>query len=277
FQPALPARPSCAHARHPPRRAASPRALGPGAGARSRATSSGSWGRGRWASRPSPLCPGPPTAPSGPRRRTPRHSHPPRAPRSHADDAGSSACVSLCLCCPMWRFLVMATSWLKRLRKWKSRPAGRRRPARARLGIEALEAREVPTVFAGVNGFGQLVVSTDNSDDVTIDHTVTALGPTTLVNGSQFPDAEISSIQVQGGFTHVNILATVKALTADGELVVNVGKISGTTNTGTLQRILAPLSLGVDGGVTLDDSNDPTGRNVTLNVVNEVGSVTNMS
>jgi hypothetical protein len=44
-----------------------------------------------------------------------------------------------------------------------------------------------------------------------------------------------------------------------------------------MQNILAPLSLGTAGVVQLDDSGDPTGRNVTLNVVNNVAQVTNMA
>jgi hypothetical protein len=39
----------------------------------------------------------------------------------------------------------MCPSWLKQLFPKKSRPASRRRPARVRLGLEALEAREVPS------------------------------------------------------------------------------------------------------------------------------------
>jgi hypothetical protein len=170
----------------------------------------------------------------------------------------------------------MATSWFKRLRKGKSRPAGRRRPARARLGVEALEVREVPTVSAAVNPAGVLVVSTDSGDDVTIDHVIGPLGPATTVNGRQFPDVQMNSIQLQGGFLNVFIPATVKPLTADGEGAVIVGS-DGTPNTGNMQRIQAQLSLGSDNFVTLDDSNDPFGRNVTLNVVNEVVQVTNMA
>src|SRR5262249_7632950 len=103
-----------------------------------------------------------------------------------------------------WRLLLMATSWFKRLRKWKARPAGRCRPARARLGVEALEAREVPTVQSFVDGAGVLQVSPGTSiDEVAIDHTVTSQGPTTLVNQQPFADFRFSSIHIQGGFTNV--------------------------------------------------------------------------
>jgi hypothetical protein len=165
------------------------------------------------------------------------------------------------------------------LRQWKARPAGRRRPARARLGLEALESRLVPTVFSSVDGVGVLQVSTNSGDNVTIDHMVTSQGPTTLVSGRQIPDFEFSSIHIQGGFNDVNILATSKPLTADDNSHFDVGNadfgVGG--QPGNMQNILAPLSLGTAGVVQLDDSGDPTGRNVTLNVVNNVAQVTNMA
>src|SRR5262249_33664825 len=68
-----------------------------------------------------------------------------------------------------------------------------------------------------------------------------------------------------------------KPLTADGEAFVDVGSIDPTTKTGTMQNILAPVSITSPVVVELDDSNDPTGRNVTVNVVNEVVQVTNMA
>jgi hypothetical protein len=178
----------------------------------------------------------------------------------------------------------MATSWFKRLRQWEARPAGRRRPARARLGIEALEVREVPTVHAFVDTAGVLQVSTDNSDDVTINHIVTQSGPVATVTNANNPanqfafhDFQYSSIHIQGGFDKVNILATVKPLTADDNSFITVGSVNTGTKTGTLQNIRAPLSLGTAVPVQLDDSADPTGRNVTLNVVNNVVQVTNMA
>jgi hypothetical protein len=170
----------------------------------------------------------------------------------------------------------MATSWWNRLLKRKSRPAARRRPARARLGIEALESRLVPTVFFGVDGAGVLQVSTNNNDNVTINHTITSLGPTTLVNQQLFPDFEFSSIHIQGGFNDVNILATSKPLAADDNGNFFLGSIAFTSR-GNMQNILAPLSLGTATEVFLDDRADPTGRNVTLNVVNNVAQVTNMA
>src|SRR5262245_30594817 len=46
-----------------------------------------------------------------------------------------------------WRFLLMALSWLQRLRKTKSRPGPRKAPRRW-LGIETLEDRLAPVVGA---------------------------------------------------------------------------------------------------------------------------------
>src|SRR5262249_19960407 len=155
----------------------------------------------------------------------------------------------------------------KQLFSKKSRPASRRRPARVRLGLEALEAREVPAVSAFVDGFGVLEVATNNHDDVTIDHTTTALGPTTLGNGRQFPDFHVSTPHTQGefglfqdAFFNVNILATSKPLTADDSTVFNVGTTNGhvSTGTGNMHNILAPLSLGTADIANLDDSGDPT-------------------
>jgi hypothetical protein len=171
----------------------------------------------------------------------------------------------------------MATSLWKGFLKSLSRPAAPRRPERVRLAVESLETRLVPTVFFGVDGAGILQISTNNGDDVTIDHTITSFGPTTLVNQQPFPDFHFSSIHIQGGFNKVNILATSKPLTADDNNFFEVGSVDSSTRTGTMQNILAPLSLGTASVVKLDDTADPTGRNITLNVVNNVAQVTNMA
>jgi hypothetical protein len=177
----------------------------------------------------------------------------------------------------------MATSWFKRLRQGKSRPAGRRRPARARLGLEALEAREVPTVHSFVDTTGVLQVSTDSGDDVTIDRQITQLAPFVTVNGRQFLEGNITNIQIQSGFRNVEILAAARPLSADGEHSVTVGSTNVnsfgvvTSGSGTMQNIRAPLSLGTDTIVNLDDDIDPIGRNVTLNVVDGVVQVDNMA
>jgi hypothetical protein len=157
----------------------------------------------------------------------------------------------------------MFPHWFKRVSPKKSRPAPRRRrPARVQLGIEALEERAVPTVSAVVSG-GELVVSTNASTDtVSIDHKLATSGPVTFVNGRSFADSRITrDIHIQSGFETVNILATAKAVNFDGEAsFVNVGKA------GSMQGITAPVSLGADFGVTLDDSADPTGQNVGMTI-----------
>ena len=69
----------------------------------------------------------------------------------------------------------MALSWFNRLFTSNSRPAARRRPARVPLGVEVLEAREVPTIHAFVDGSGSLEISTDvqrGGDNVTINRVV---------------------------------------------------------------------------------------------------------
>ena len=62
----------------------------------------------------------------------------------------------------------MTPSWWNRLFKTKSRPAARRRPARARLGLEALESRDLMSVSAGVVN-GQLLVTAAAGDTITVD------------------------------------------------------------------------------------------------------------
>jgi hypothetical protein len=173
--------------------------------------------------------------------------------------------------------------WLKALFPKKSRPASRgRRPNRVRLGLEQLETRLVPTVFASVDSAGILQVSTDNNENVRIDHTVTVLGPTTTVTSfgpttqRQFPDFQLTGIHIQGGFFDVAIVATSKPLTADAEENVTVGNFAG-TGLGNMQNIQAPVSLTNVNHVTLDDGNGPPTQNATVNVVNEVVQVTGLA
>src|SRR5262249_28628876 len=124
----------------------------------------------------------------------------------------------------------MFRHWSSRVFQTKSRPAPRRRPARPRLGIEQLESREGPTIMAGITPSGQLLV-TDTSavDTVTLDHS----GSNTFVNGVPFADSLITNgilIQVGSGVGNldtVNLLATVKRVTVDGQAdvaAVNLGK-----------------------------------------------------
>src|SRR5262249_15359682 len=139
-----------------------------------------------------------------------------------------------------------------------------------RLGLEGLETRLVPTVFTSISG-GQLHVTTDSflpSDDVSIDH----VNGFTFVNQAAFPDASITNgIQIDGGFAEVDILATINPVTPDANASVKVGKA------GSMQGILASLSLGSDDVIELNDSADQFGKNVTMNVVDGVVNVTDLT
>jgi hypothetical protein len=161
----------------------------------------------------------------------------------------------------------MAISWFNRLLSPKSRPASRRRPPRARLRLELMEAREVPTVTAVVTAAGVMQVShNDSSDTVSIDHVVLNNQGFTSVNGTfLFKDGSFKNgIHIDGGLDTLNILATTSKVTVDGGVdQVHVGKA------GSMQGIQAPVDLGTgDLAVTLDDSADPNAQYAVLNVVN---------
>ena len=102
----------------------------------------------------------------------------------------------------------MALSWFNRLFTSNSRPAARRRPARVQLRVEALEAREVPTVHAFVDGSGSLEILTDvqgGGDNVTINRVVNPSGPFVIVNGVEFPEGGLQAIHVLDGFQNVSV------------------------------------------------------------------------
>src|SRR5262245_26991932 len=184
----------------------------------------------------------------------------------------------------------MALSWFDRLLKTKSRPAPRRRPAHARLGVEALETRLVPTVVSVLTPAGQLLVSdTSAVDTVTLDHS----GSTTFVNGVGFADSLITNgilIQVGSGVGNldtVNILATAKPVTVNGQADVGAVNLGGKAGIGA-QGIVAPVSLTNLGAkdftgsphfydLTVDDSANPFGRTVTLNAGTDTGTITNLA
>jgi hypothetical protein len=163
----------------------------------------------------------------------------------------------------------MPKSIWTRLFRTKSRPAAQR--PRTRLGLEALEAREVPAVFA-FPASGQVVVGTTASTDtVTIDHQLINNKPFTVVNGIVFADGSITNgIHIQSGFRTVNILATSKDVTFDGgALNVNVGK------NGDMSGIAAEVDLGASTAVTLDDSKNPIGLDLGGDVtVDDTGGQT---
>jgi hypothetical protein len=110
----------------------------------------------------------------------------------------------------------MALSLFDRLLKSKSRTALHRRPARARLGLEALERREMLTVTSGINN-GVLVVNGDSTGNtITVDH----VGNTTVVNGVGFADSQIANnIQIKSGTGNdrVKILHTVNPVEIKGQ------------------------------------------------------------
>src|SRR5262249_13138727 len=82
-----------------------------------------------------------------------------------------------------------------------------------------------------------------------------------------------------GNFDTVNIFATVKPVTVDGQFDIgdfNLGK------SGSTQGILAPVNMinfngNHTGSILIDDSADPGSRNVTMNVVNGVGTITGIT
>jgi hypothetical protein len=178
----------------------------------------------------------------------------------------------------------MSMPWWKRMLKASQRPpaGGRRgRPTPVRPRIEELERREVPTVFASIVD-GQLrITDTSDVDTVTLGH----FANITSVGSLNFLDSAITNgilIQVGSGVGHfdtVNIQAAVKPVTVDGQFdlaAVNIGKA------GSTQGILAPVNIihlngDRTGEVNLDDSADTVGRTVTLNVVDDVGTLTGLA
>src|SRR5262249_37352717 len=122
----------------------------------------------------------------------------------------------------------MALSLFDRLLKSKSRTVSRRRPARARLGLEALERRELLTVTPNIQS-GFLVVSGDSSGNtitvvlaghssantITVAHT----GSTTIINAAGFADSQITNdIQINSGSGNdkIKLLPTVKPVDIKG-------------------------------------------------------------
>src|SRR5262249_31939935 len=133
---------------------------------------------------------------------------------------------------------------------------------------------------------GQLqVTDTSAVDVVTLDHA----GTTTFVNGVRFFDSAITNgIQITvgsgvGSTDTVNIRASVKPVTVDGQ--ADLGFVTLGAN-GSVQGILAPVSFSnflpegfLDGGgdVTVNDSADPIGRTVTLDVANGTTILSNLA
>src|SRR5262245_49278829 len=143
---------------------------------------------------------------------------------------------------------------------WKRLPKSGSRPARARLGVEALETRLVPSFTTNLVN-GQLQVTGDGTGNIiTLDHS----GGNTLVIDrtgnivAGFGDAQITagiSIKSGSGNDTVNIRAAAEPVTLDGVNgldTVTVGK------GGNMQAIRAPVKIINPAGRTalnLDDSN----------------------
>jgi hypothetical protein len=154
--------------------------------------------------------------------------------------------------------------------KAKSRPAARRRPARAQLGVEALEARDLMSVSAGIVN-GQLLVTGAAFDTITVDHSQgsTILSGTGL-NATSFLDSQITNgIVIQPGTNDtVNILgeATATAIEGQGDqasLTVHVGK------NGSLAGVLGNLNIfNANHGLFLDveDAFGSAAPNVTMGI-----------
>jgi hypothetical protein len=181
----------------------------------------------------------------------------------------------------------MSQSMWKRMLKSKARSAPRGR--RVRPSVEALDGRLLLTVFAQFSVNGQLKITDNNlSDVITLDHS----GSNTFVNGSAFPDAQITNgilIQVGSGVgvaDKVNIMATVKPVTVDGQFDVddvNMGK------NGSMRGIQAPVTMTDIGTgslilghedfftMTMDDSADTVAQNVTITTVNGFVSISNLA
>jgi hypothetical protein len=149
--------------------------------------------------------------------------------------------------------------WVKKLFPKKSRPAPRsRRPNRVRLGLEALETRDLMSVSAGIFN-GQLVVTGDNSgNNITVDHTLTAAQ--TIVNGQSFFDSQIGNgIVINSGFGNDTVLirASKLAVTVNGQ----GGSDIVTIGDGTLARIFGEVHVTNTFAFTdliVNDANDNT-------------------
>jgi hypothetical protein len=177
--------------------------------------------------------------------------------------------------------------------KFWSAPRGRRARNVARPQIEGLEQRLALSVYTNVIA-GQLVITNDASDTITLDH----VGSDTVVNGAYVPDDWITqgiSIDVNsqpGSLSSIYILANAKPITVHGgnnvssvnlgNLVDGVQDIDANVDLHDLGRgAYGPLNgIGTAHGFQLnvDDRADTAAKqNITLNLVNGVGSISNLA
>jgi hypothetical protein len=147
------------------------------------------------------------------------------------------------------------------------------RPAAARLGVEALETRLVPTVTVGLVN-GQLQAIGDNAGNLVV---VQHSGSNTVINGQSFADSAITNgilIQSGKGSDTVLIESTVKAITVqgqDGADKVTLG------DGGKLAGIVAPVTVKNTASftaLTVDDANDTSSSSFSMNVGSDgVGTI----
>jgi hypothetical protein len=176
----------------------------------------------------------------------------------------------------------MALSWFNRLLKSSSRPAVRRRPARVRLGLEALERRDLMSVLASVVN-GQLLVSGESlGDTITVDHSQAAtLVSGTGLNTTSFPDSSITNgiliLPAPSGST-VNILAEAASTTIDGGRGGFTAKVGKNGSLAGVQGSLSLINLVPDSlFLNVDDSAGPAAPNVTMGASNGVGFVSGLT
>jgi hypothetical protein len=173
----------------------------------------------------------------------------------------------------------------------KYRPSQRRaaaskvvRPRRGQLWLEALEARETPTVDAFVFGTQlNIVCFNDAVNTVKVDHS-SATGRA-LISGTgltaQFNDTDYDRIAIWGGDlgTTTTILANVRDLTVvdahEGD-VVNIGGDDLWSTPNSVQKIGGNLTIaakdGVHNIVNVYDNQDDGFRTATLRRVYSAGS-----
>jgi hypothetical protein len=166
---------------------------------------------------------------------------------------------------------------VKQLFPKKSRPTprgGREQSASRRPRLEELEPRVVMDVSAHIVS-GQLVVNDAPGihSIITLDH----IGSNTFVNGQPFADAKITRGIVMNLGSHSNdltISATVKPVTVDGG-----GELKDTLVGRFGAAIQAPVSFkNIVGVLQIDDSlNTGVGKNVTMNVVNGIVTVSGLT
>ncbi|HEX8911692.1 MAG TPA: hypothetical protein VF796_04985 [Humisphaera sp.] len=177
-----------------------------------------------------------------------------------------------------------------KLFKKPSSPAAARRPhaAIARPAVEPLEARELFSVTANVEGGNLIVRGDDQYNTINIDHA----GSTTYVNGKPTADAAFNEIYVYTGgqpdmfsaHEKVNVLATARDvyvygqgggfITLPASLDVKIGKAGRTA--GVVGDVFVH-NAAFGGRITVDDSANPNPRNAAIDYRVATGFVFGMT